>query len=57
MATNKPTLTPSSGTNGFFQEPPKLKNLLEDDVTLHRILNCEYLPLLISNYKLLTMNQ
>jgi hypothetical protein len=54
MAENKPSLLPSSGTFGFFQQPPKLQNQLEDDVTLRRILNCKIMCMNTQRYLLTT---
>ena len=43
MAQSKSPLTPSSGTAGFFQQPPKLPNQFEEDPLLRRILSL-YVP-------------
>lgn len=33
-------MEPSSSTAGFFQEPPKLVNGLQEDVAFRRVLDC-----------------
>jgi len=43
MAASKSSLTPSSGTTGFFQQPPKLPNQFDEDLLLRRILSL-YVP-------------
>jgi hypothetical protein len=41
MTSPKPHIKPSSGSDGFIQAAPKVRNQFQEDVTLRRIADCK----------------